>query len=660
METLFYSGLRTLNELLTAGIAITAFSLLLYVLSFNLNDRVTRSFAIILSCVTFTFVAETLGSVANSPELIEFWLRLEWIGIILLPAAYLHFSDALLETTGRPSRGRRRTAVHLAYALSTFFLITFFLGWLVGPISPYTQPAPHLARTPLTWIFTLCYIAAMLVSGMILARAYRRTVTRTGRRRMVYLMVGALAPALGSYPFLLFSSGLLSQSTLLFWLIALATNAAVSILLVLMAYSVAFFGVYWPDRVIKRRLAKWLMRGPVTASATLAVTTIVRRTGLNYGIDYTALVPFVMVGSILIFEHLITISSPLWERLLFRGSERSDVRLLQILEERTLTSTDLQQFLEALLAALCDRLQTSQAFVASFGSSVSAEEPLTTRNSLSTRNSSSGKLDMFVSVGGDLSFKREDVPIELFETIASNNHTEEELFTWGDYWLVPLFDQHNDDLKMLGLIGIHHTENQMLDEDQKSAVHLLSQRAVLALRDRAREQQAFQSLEEISSQVDMIQKLRAAARYDSTEVLTSPTPEWANLESGQLERWVKDALTHYWGGPKLTQNPLMQLKVVQETAENQEENTTNALRSILRQAIEQTRPAGERRFTADWILYNILEMKFVEGRKVREIASRLAMSEADLYRKQRVAIEAVAKSLYEMEQQARGKETLVN
>jgi hypothetical protein len=302
-------------------------------------------------------------------------------------------------------------------------------------------------------------------------------------------------------------------------------------------------------------------------------------------------------------------------------------------------------------------LQTSQAFVASFGSSVSVEDSLSARNLLSAN---AGKLDMFVSVGGDLSFKREDVPIELFEIIASNNHTEEELFTWGDYWLVPLFDQQNEDLEMLGLIGIHHTENQMLDEDQKSAVHLLSQRAVLALRDRAREQQAFQSLEEISSQVDMIQKLRAAARYDSAEVLTSPIPEWANLESGQLERLVKDALTHYWGGPKLTQNPLMQLKVVQETAENQEENTTNALRSILRQAIEQTRPAGERRFTADWILYNILEMKFVEGRKVREIASRLAMSEADLYRKQRVAIEAVAKSLYEMEQQARGKETPVN
>jgi hypothetical protein len=81
--------------------------------------------------------------------------------------------------------------------------------------------------------------------------------------------------------------------------------------------------------------------------------------------------------------------------------------------------------------------------------------------------------------------------------------------------------------------------------------------------------------------------------------------------------------------------------------------STNALRSILRQGIEHVRPSGERRFTAEWILYNILEMKFMEGRKVREIALRLAMSEADLYRKQRVAIEAVAHAIAEMETQAR-------
>ena len=58
-----------------------------------------------------------------------------------------------------------------------------------------------------------------------------------------------------------------------------------------------------------------------------------------------------------------------------------------------------------------------------------------------------------------------------------------------------------------------------------------------------------------------------------------------------------------------------------------------------------------RRFTGEWILYNILELKFLEGKKVREVAIRLAMSEADLYRKQRVAIEAVANAILEMEQQ---------
>lgn len=42
----------------------------------------------------------------------------------------------------------------------------------------------------------------------------------------------------------------------------------------------------------------------------------------------------------------------------------------------------------------------------------------------------------------------------------------------------------------------------------------------------------------------------------------------------------------------------------------------------------------------------------MEGRKVREVALRLAVSEADLYRKQRVAIEAVANAILEMERQA--------
>ena len=55
---------------------------------------------------------------------------------------------------------------------------------------------------------------------------------------------------------------------------------------------------------------------------------------------------------------------------------------------------------------------------------------------------------------------------------------------------------------------------------------------------------------------------------------------------------------------------------------------------------------------AEWILYNILELKFIQGGKVRDVARRLAMSESDLYRKQRVAIENVARTIEMMEDAA--------
>ena len=52
----------------------------------------------------------------------------------------------------------------------------------------------------------------------------------------------------------------------------------------------------------------------------------------------------------------------------------------------------------------------------------------------------------------------------------------------------------------------------------------------------------------------------------------------------------------------------------------------------------------------EWTLYNILQLRFLENRKVREVARRLSMSEADLYRKQRVAILAVTDLILKQEQ----------
>lgn len=626
MYDLLVSGLQTFNEFLTAGIAITAFSLLLYALSFNLRDRVARSFALITVCVVIVYVGDAMVSVANTPFQDRFWLLVQWPGIIFLPPAYLHFSDAVLATTGRPSRGRRRVAVRLVYLLSLGFLTALLLGWMVGPLE--ITPSPHLQRTWIVDVFTVFYAAIMVIAWINLLRTYQRSATSASRRRMTYLILGSLAPALGSFPYLVFGSAFAADHPLIFWLAADLSNILVSVFLVLMAYAVAFFGVPWPDRVVKRRLFKWLMRGPITASTTLMITTLVRRSGVIMGIDFTALAPVAMVASVLIFEHLITLLSPIWERWLFYGRDRADVELLQTMEERLLTSGDLRQFLESVLVAVCDRLQTNQAFIAAMGSQ---------------------GVDLLVTVGGDSSLDRDELSVDLLEMASQNGLGG--LFTWGDYWLVSLDDpEQNNHNGLLGLLGVTRQAEHELDAEQAEALAILSSRAALALRDRKRQQQVFSSLEALTPQVEMIQRLRAASRYEGSEILAQPG---APTGEQNLAQSVKDALTHYWGGPKLTQSPLLELEVVQQTMREGEETPANALRTILRRAIDQTRPEGDRRFTTDWLMYNLLEMKFLEGRKVREIAMRLAMSEADLYRKQRVAIEAVAGAIVEMEKQAR-------
>jgi hypothetical protein len=398
-----------------------------------------------------------------------------------------------------------------------------------------------------------------------------------------------------------------------------------------MAYAVAFFGVSWPDRVVKSRLFKWLLRGPVTASMALAMMTVVRRAGELFGGEpYTGFVPLVMVATVLLFEHAITLLSPVWERVLFFGRDREEIQLLQNIEERLLTQSDLRQFLENVLAAVRDHLQSPCAFVAALdGDELTLNVVAGNRSLLEKENL--GDALQIVSEG-DGEFKRRE-------------------FIWENFLILPLHQRKvngdRDEIPaLLGLLGIVRRSDHAMDKDQKNALWLLADRVALALEDRQLQQRVFQSLEDLQPQMDMLQRIRAAGRYDTTaNLLTEPV-----FEETDMADWVKDALTHYWGGPKLTNSPLMRLRIVREFADNYDGNMSNALRALLRQAVDEIRPAGDRKFTSEWILYNILEMKFIEGHKVREVASRLAMSEADLYRKQRVAVEAVARAIIDMEQ----------
>ena len=637
-------SLQTLNQLLTAGIAITAFSLLLYALSFNLRDRVARSVAVIFFCVVVVFVGEAITSVTQGYVWVNTWFRIAWIGIIFLPSSYLHFSDALLATTGRPSRGRRRNVIRMTYVLSMAFAMMLPFPKLMGEVVA-DYPALYLTPTVATWVFFAFYTVSMNWAWVNFWRAYRRAVNTTSRRRMTYLIAGAVAPALSTFPYLTYGANFASEHQLFFWFTADLFNIIMSVMIVLMAYAVAFFGVSWPDRVVKRRLFKWVMRGPVTASTVLAVTTLVRRLGESYGLVYSAAVPISMVATLLVMQYTITMVAPVWERLLFYGGAGDNLRLVQILEERLITSSDLRQFLESILSAICDRLQVDTAFVIA----------MVPRGS-----------EMVVTIGDAHQLQQENLSEELLEVVTQNNINgisnadTKRMFTWGDFWLTPLFEastsDNGDETPLLGLLGSERLPEGIPDEEQLFALETLAERAALALSDRAQQQKVFSSLEALNPQVDWIQRLRAASSYDGAEVLTSSQEVPTN---GELARWVKEALSHYWGGPKLSKSPLLRLRVVQERIDEHEGISVNALRAILKGAIEQVRPEGKRRFTTEWLLYNILEMKFMEGRKVRDVATRLAMSEADLYRKQRVAIEAVAQAIIEMEDEAQAENSSI-
>ena len=458
-------------------------------------------------------------------------------------------------------------------------------------------------------------------------RAYRRTVTPTSRRRMAYLLIGAIAPALGSYPFLLFGSSLAAEYPYYFWIVVVVSNLLVGFLLVLMAYAVSFFGMPWPDRVVKGRLLLWLLRGPVTASITLAFTTLIRRFGDFFGQVYTAWVPITMVVTIVILEYLITILSPFLERKLFYGNDDDDLEIMEILgippdhpqRPASICGDDPGCHLRPPAGAGC--------------LSVAALEP--------------GRLDLVARVGKVRPASLEEDG-ELYK-LALKDGSLPEFFPCDNVFIAPIRDETPDgEILLLGLLVVAGMEQTDLQPDQQKALKVLTTRTGLALRDRRTQAQIFTAMESLSPQVAYIQNLSAAGRYDREAILVDNS----ELLMDNFDHWVKDALTYYWGGPHLTENPLLQLNIVQSRIREGNDNPANALRGVLRDAIELLRPEGERKYTNEWILYNLLVMKYLEAKKVKEIANKLAISEADLFRKQKVAISETGKMILGMEKRS--------
>jgi hypothetical protein len=323
---------------------------------------------------------------------------------------------------------------------------------------------------------------------------------------------------------------------------------------------------------------------------------------------------------------LITILSPFLERKLFYGNDDDDLEIMEILESHLITRSDLLQFVEMILAAICDHLQARGAYLA-------ALEP--------------GRLDLVARVGKVRPASLEEDG-ELYK-LALKDGSLPEFFPCDNVFIAPIRDETPDgEVLLLGLLVVAGMEQSDLQPDQQKALKVLTTRTGLALRDRRTQAQIFTAMESLSPQVAYIQNLSAAGRYDREAILVDNS----ELLMDNFDHWVKDALTYYWGGPHLTENPLLQLNIVQSRIREGNDNPANALRGVLRDAIELLRPEGERKYTNEWILYNLLVMKYLEAKKVKEIANKLAISEADLFRKQKVAISETGKMILGMEKRS--------
>jgi hypothetical protein len=447
---------------------------------------------------------------------------------------------------------------------------------------------------------------------------------------MTYLAASFAAPALGVYPYMLMANtpSLLPHSLL--FVVLLFVNMGIAAMIVLMAYSVVFFEALLPERVIKHNLIHLLLRGSLVAVAVIGVIQVLPERERLLGLPRDLILATSIVTIIVVGQLLINLAKPAIDSVIFYR-DRHEIAWITELDRRLLTTSDLQQALENILTTLCEVLRVRTGFIYNL---VTSQGPR-----LEARV---GPIDEVEKALSHLN------AANLVE--QKNGHDDYHFITQDGFWFILLRNQARD--QFLGLLGIQARAGDYdLTLEEEETAQLLIQEAERALEDRRLQQGIFTALKGLFPEIERVQLLQHAVSYAGAPNLTT-LDQKSLIHEKDFPQMVRDALSHYWGGPKLTSSPLLGLRVVQEALHENDGNSVRALRAVLGQAIEKQRPEGERRkTTAEWLIYNILDMKFVQGMRVREIAQRLAMSEADLYRKQRLAIEEVARTLSEMEAQ---------
>lgn len=641
--------LAFINDVLQAIIVIFGAAVVLYNLGQNLRVRTTRAFCALITFVVIVYLTELLVSRAMVTGT-DAWLHLEWVGITLVPAAQYHLSDALLSTTGA-NPIRRRMLVRIFYAISIGFMALALWTPLVVGEAIHLHRVRFLQAGPLFPLFTIYFWVTAVISTINVWQARQRCLTSTTKRRMTSTLFAFMAAPLGVFPYMVLSNRTNDNSNISsgFWLLLILGNLVVSAMFAVQTSHLAYFGAVSPDRVVRVRLYKFMARVPLAATAVLLVYVLVSRASSLFGLETDTALGFALVATLMLVEWAIHAYKRPFERL-FHLNEDPDIVLIQKLSERLLTTRDLHQFLEGVLAGMCEALRTPTAFVAAITPDGPKLEVVVGSLGEPTHLWADAEWKAWLQLGTN-SNGAKDEETELLETV-------DDFIIWRNYWIRPLYNRKKD--IVLGILGIRaRSDAPDLDENEHALFADLVEQANVALEDRVLQQEVFAAVEGLLPEVTALQAKRVAVTFGSLPaippettppLLTDQAAPDALVNDPEFSSMVRDALNHYWGGPKLSESPLIHLKVVQQALSEHGSNPVATLRAILNKAIEEQKPEGERNLSAtEWVLYNILEMKFVQGQRVRDVARRLAVSESDLYRKQRVAIENVARTVATME-----------
>jgi hypothetical protein len=650
-------GITLLNRIISTGILITAFALVIYAGLYNRRSPIARAYAVLLLCIMVIYLGDLLAQISSPPS--YDWLRFQWLGIALMPAAALAQSDTLLRATGETSP-IRRDAVRASYltGIVVFFLVAFTN--LVAVPGNQEARLPHLNAGILFYAFSLYYFSCVGWAIYNVIEARRRSLTATSRRRLTYFTISFLAPTLGVFPFLMATGWPDSLSSAIPWLIILLLNIAISAAITLMGYTVAYFGASAPDRVIKRRVLKYIIRGPILAAAVIATLVLSSRIEKWLGLsgDFIGLIAS---GTIILLAQLFIVTlQPSMDRLI-ASEDAGEVTYLQQFSERLMTTSDLRLFLENIVAALCDLLRARTAFVmriisADPAHASSADEPIlvaigNVQISALGAQPATVRSVIMEHVGNGKCLNENGSPAA--EEAHPIFEIEHDFIPWDGYWLIPLRAREtNEAIGVIGLVA-RTAEPDLTDEERQGVAVLISQ-AARALEDSSKQQRAFEALERIIPEAEDMQRHIAETRNPAAPTVADF--ELAPEGYDDFTHLVRDALSQYWGGPRLATSPLIKLRVVTRAMDANNGNATKALRAVLTEAIGRLKPDSTRSLTAtEWLLYNILDMKILQGQRVRDVARKLVMSESDLYRKQRAAFEEVARIVLEMEREARNQ-----